>query len=417
MIRNTRMILLIISTVLVVGLEFLKPYPKLHGLSLDMTEPQFLEIVKQQELKTRKTVDGEKVTHHIALGDDHTLIVMFDKDAKCSGIQRVPGDDEKNDATKLAVEVRLVGGPKSEPLPNVKVEFTTGHGGDKKSFGIFTTDDAGWLKAELAVGFYYLHLSSKKEWPYLTFEKTWTESSFGHSRELNVRVIEQGVEKWLDGERRESGFEAATKERPARITFTLEPAVEMVLRAVDTETGKGITGAEFYEEVAVGEDWAHRIYGDNLGSRFAYGSKATPEAESLTDNEGYLRRWIGEKSVESKFGVWKAPAGYELVEPKSEVAVVTKLGQARAEQVFKFRRIQQVRDEDKSVGVPELRTLSSASLCLMPSCFKWAVRSTRRTKTKTESFASSCPRGGKSSCTRSHQAITSGSAHRPLAIC
>ncbi|MBC7819646.1 MAG: hypothetical protein IAG10_22420, partial [Planctomycetaceae bacterium] len=75
------------------GLEFLKPYPKLHGLSLDMTEPQFLEIVKQQELKTRKTVAGEKVTHHIALGDGHTLIVMFDKDAKCSGIQRVRGEN------------------------------------------------------------------------------------------------------------------------------------------------------------------------------------------------------------------------------------------------------------------------------------------------------------------------------------
>ena len=76
------------------GLEFLKPYPKLHGLSLDMTEPQFLEIVKQQELKTRKTVEGEKVTHRIALGDGHTLIVMFDKDAKCSGIQRVRGEDD-----------------------------------------------------------------------------------------------------------------------------------------------------------------------------------------------------------------------------------------------------------------------------------------------------------------------------------
>ena len=75
------------------GLEFLKPYPKLHGLSLDMTEPQFLEIVKQQELKTRKTVEGKAVTHHVALGDDHTLIVMFDEDAKCSGIQRVRGED------------------------------------------------------------------------------------------------------------------------------------------------------------------------------------------------------------------------------------------------------------------------------------------------------------------------------------
>ncbi|MBC7821782.1 MAG: M48 family metalloprotease, partial [Planctomycetaceae bacterium] len=83
------------------GLEFLTPYPKLHGLSLDMTEPQFLEIVKQQELKTRKTVEGEKVTHHIALGDDHTLIVMFDKDAKCSGIQRVRGEDNSGGPSEL----------------------------------------------------------------------------------------------------------------------------------------------------------------------------------------------------------------------------------------------------------------------------------------------------------------------------
>ena len=42
------------------GLEFLKPYPKLHGLSLEMTEPQFLEIVKQQELKTKKIGEGKK---------------------------------------------------------------------------------------------------------------------------------------------------------------------------------------------------------------------------------------------------------------------------------------------------------------------------------------------------------------------
>ena len=37
-------------------LEFLNQYPKLQSLSLDMTEPQFLEIVKQQELKISWTV-------------------------------------------------------------------------------------------------------------------------------------------------------------------------------------------------------------------------------------------------------------------------------------------------------------------------------------------------------------------------
>ncbi|MFO1046102.1 MAG: M56 family metallopeptidase [Planctomycetaceae bacterium] len=76
------------------GLEFLKPYPKLHGLSLDMTDSQFLKIVKQHDLKSRTTVEAGKVTHHVALGDDHTLVVMFDQNGKCSGIQRVRGESE-----------------------------------------------------------------------------------------------------------------------------------------------------------------------------------------------------------------------------------------------------------------------------------------------------------------------------------
>ena len=339
------------------GLEFLKPYPKLYGLSLDMTEPQFLEIVKQQELKTKEIGEEKYPCYELPLDEGHTLIVMFDKNAKCSGIQRVRGGDAK----QHAVEVRLVGGPKSEPLPKVKVEFTSGHGSDQKSFGTFTTDDDGWVKTTLPIGFYYLRLSSEKEWPYLTFEKFWTGERQAVSRSLNVRVTESEVEKWLDGKRRENGFEAATKERPARITFTLEPAVELVLRAIDIETGKGIRGAEFYEEIAAGEDWAHPIYGDNLGTKFTYDSKATTGPENLTDKEGYSRRWVGEKAEESKFGVWKAPAGYELVEPKAEIAVLAKLGQTRAEQIFKFRRIRwavRVEPEKKKVLLGEPLTLT-----------------------------------------------------------
>jgi hypothetical protein len=75
------------------GLEFLMPYPKLHGLSLNMSEWEFLQIVKKQNLKTRKTLQGETVSFPIALGDGHTLIVMFRPDGTCSGIQRVRGED------------------------------------------------------------------------------------------------------------------------------------------------------------------------------------------------------------------------------------------------------------------------------------------------------------------------------------
>ena len=85
------------------GLEFLKPYPKLHGLSVDMTDSQFLKIVKQHDLKSRTTVEAGKATHHVALGDDHTLVVMFDQNGKCSGIQRVRGEsDDANDPVTVS---------------------------------------------------------------------------------------------------------------------------------------------------------------------------------------------------------------------------------------------------------------------------------------------------------------------------
>ena len=75
------------------GLEFLKPYPKLHGLSYEMTEKQFLEIAKQQGLKPHRSPEAKNPRYEIGTGDGHTVIVMFgNKGEKCSGIQRVRGD-------------------------------------------------------------------------------------------------------------------------------------------------------------------------------------------------------------------------------------------------------------------------------------------------------------------------------------
>ncbi|MFN0130745.1 MAG: M56 family metallopeptidase [Verrucomicrobiales bacterium] len=87
------------------GLEFLKQYPKLHGLSLDMTEPQFQEIVTQQEWETRKTSEGGKVTHQLSLGDGHTLIVMFNEDGNCRGIQRVRGEEENPPEVRMLIQL------------------------------------------------------------------------------------------------------------------------------------------------------------------------------------------------------------------------------------------------------------------------------------------------------------------------
>ncbi len=128
-----------------VGLEFLKPYPKLHGLSLDMTERQFLEIVKQQELKTRKTVDGDKVQYHIPLSDGHTLIVMFEKDAKCSGIQRVRGDERGEQSqvehgSKSRLMTLLPGGRMIELVGVAHASLVTPSGTKRKV--------EGWWKAD-----------------------------------------------------------------------------------------------------------------------------------------------------------------------------------------------------------------------------------------------------------------------------
>ena len=77
------------------GLEFLRPYPKLHGLSLEMTEQQFLDMARQQELRPRRSPEVKTPHYEIATGDGHIVIVMFGNNGeKCSGIQRIRGELE-----------------------------------------------------------------------------------------------------------------------------------------------------------------------------------------------------------------------------------------------------------------------------------------------------------------------------------
>jgi beta-lactamase regulating signal transducer with metallopeptidase domain/WD40 repeat protein len=84
------------ATVPAKGLEFLKPYPKLHGLSLDMTEKQFLAIVKKHGLKAKKEADGGSHHYLIPADADHDVIVMFGNNGDtCSGIQRIRGDNKQ----------------------------------------------------------------------------------------------------------------------------------------------------------------------------------------------------------------------------------------------------------------------------------------------------------------------------------
>jgi hypothetical protein len=140
-----------------------------------------------------------------------------------------------------------------------------------------------------------------------------------------------------------------------RITYTLIPACELTLRAVDVETGKGLAGAEFYQENAGGEEWGHPVYSSNIGAKFDSIQRISSE-NNLTDNDGNFRRLVGKLSEDTMFGVEQPPPGY-LPEVKFlEVPVVTKYGQARAEHVFKFRRIRwdvKVEPEKKKIMLGE----------------------------------------------------------------
>jgi hypothetical protein len=76
------------------GLKFLAEYQHLRGLSLDMTETEFLAIVESLQLKVRKTTADGTRTYSIPTGDGHTVIVMFRKGSlKCTGIQRLRGEE------------------------------------------------------------------------------------------------------------------------------------------------------------------------------------------------------------------------------------------------------------------------------------------------------------------------------------
>jgi hypothetical protein len=238
-----------------------------------------------------------------------------------------------------SVQLRFVGGQEQTPLAGAELLITQGYGQLQKKFGPWTLDETGTVQVALAKGFYSLRLSSKKEWPYLTVEKAWAGRSRTIPPSLNLYVTESGVEKWLDGKRREEGFEPPKQPDGApRITYTLLPACELVLRAVDIETGQGLPGVSFYTENAVGEDWAHVIWSENLRTPPPEETRSVEHAAHVTDGEGNFRRLIGANAGYA-YGVALVPAGYELVEPLYEVEIEVTYGAKRAEQTFKFRKV------------------------------------------------------------------------------
>lgn len=251
---------------------------------------------------------------------------------------------------QMQFNLRIVGGEEKIPIAGIEIIATNGYGDSQKKFGPFQTDASGTTLCKLPQGSYTLHLKSKKELPFLPYEKYWRELPPPGLKILYLRVTGIGVEKWLGGEICESGVEPAkSQEELACVTFTLLKPIELTLRAVDIETGRGLSGVYFYLESAVAEDWAHPIDGANLGAaRYREGQQAFDSKDYSTDEEGYFKRYIsdgylrrsGDSEWGPKFGVWKSPDGYEVIDPSGEVAIdLPADNQANVERVFRFRRI------------------------------------------------------------------------------
>ena len=255
-----------------------------------------------------------------------------------------------------SIEVRLLG-EQQQPLSDVLVEVTQGYGADQKKFGPFKTDADGTMRCTLPRGSFYFHLKSDRELPYLPVDVAWDKSPRGPTPNLVLWMQANGPMKFAKDKEWPESVEPAKGASLARVTYTLLRATELTLRAIDAETGKGLSGVEFYEENAVGEDWAHDIEGHNIGAQRRSSKRiedsTLPTPGLVTDKDGNFIRLVGANDG-FKYGVAKSPVGYVLIEPQAEVEIPIVFGQARAERVFKFTRSQALPGNASSEAPPRV---------------------------------------------------------------
>ena len=231
----------------------------------------------------------------------------------------------------VSVELRFIGEDNKKPIAGLIVEMLSLDRSEK--FGTFTTNENGAVTAQLESGTYRLKLSAERETDYLPVDNgclgLWER--LGGSA-LALVVKDSRVKRWLGG-RTDEGYEPAKNTAGnAVVTYRLLPACELVLRAVDAETGKGIAGVEFFQQNELREDWGRPITGQNIGWKKKDNVKA-----GLTDDEGYFRRLV---SANPGYTYYISKSGLAVTKD-AEVKIV--YGQAQAEHVFKLNKEQVAR--------------------------------------------------------------------------
>ena len=221
----------------------------------------------------------------------------------------VPKEDQPaNDL--LHVKFRILGGEAKKPLAGLKL---TVRSAGKEVHG--TTEADGGAAFELPPGPHDVSFTSPQALPYLRFDRMNYEHRSSKWRwiHLNDRPKEQTID------------------------LVLAEPCELVFRAVDADTGKGIAGVGFAMENPPGEVWADPILNDTIKPEGSRAKVDEQEALELTDKEGYFRRLRGPWHDKWTYFVNVLPDDYVFASPP-QVEIDTSLGKQKAEHTFTFRR-------------------------------------------------------------------------------
>jgi len=215
----------------------------------------------------------------------------------------------RNSGGNGSIQVFTLDAKDASPIAGVTIEAVCWEGPRSKTVdGISVTNAHGVAQFhDLAPVRHHFRLSAREELPYVT---TWRSSGPSENK----------------------------------VYIPLKRACELILRAVDADTGRGIQGVKFGRERALAELWLQVIVPDTLGSKrpvryeFDANPQFPPESDYETDEDGYYRCLVGPETW--SYTVYSFPSGYDSInssDGKNEVEIKTPSG-GRVEYVFRLLR-------------------------------------------------------------------------------
>jgi hypothetical protein len=220
------------------------------------------------------------------------------------------------------VKIRVLGGAEKKPLGGLELAVKLRSWEEGVTA---TTQEDGTATFSLLPGtFHYdIRFESPVKLPYLPIPTNNKRRVFFEWRRGHVPYHSQ--------------FQVGETAEERQVEFHLADPCELVLRAVDVDTGQGVPGVRFAMENFGNEDWAQGIRHETLGPK-----ERPNESEGYlteTDQQGYFRRFVGPRRWDGwKYMVSWVPPGYEEVNPRKEVEIRTPLGLKKAEHTFLVRR-------------------------------------------------------------------------------